>query len=52
MDFVEERIPKTARERGLDPMEVWRRAASGKQGLLSVAGAGGAAALAGREEER
>ena len=43
MDFVEERILKTAKERGMDPRDVWRMAVEGKMPLLSAAG--GAAAL-------
>lgn len=52
MDFVEERILKTAQERNMDPRDVWRMAMTGKMPLLSVGGAGLAgAALAGRPEE-
>jgi hypothetical protein len=51
MDFVEERILKTARERGMDPKDVWKMAVSGKMPLLSAgAAAGGAAALQGQQE--
>jgi len=51
MDFVEERILKTAKERGMDPRDVWRLAVSGKMPLLSVGGLGlGAGMLRDREE--
>jgi hypothetical protein len=33
MDFVEERILKTAKERGMDPADVWREAIRGKRPL-------------------
>lgn len=52
MDFVEERILKTARERGMDPKEVWRAVVSGKTPLLGIGGAGlGAATLAGGQKD-
>lgn len=52
MDFVEERILKTARERGMDPKDVWRMAITGKQPLLGVGGATlGAGYLAGGKED-
>jgi hypothetical protein len=50
MDFVEERILKTAKERGMDPKDVWKMAVSGKMPLLSAGGvAAGGAALAGQK---
>ena len=52
MDFVEERILKTARERGMDPKDVWRQAMTGKRPLLSLGGAAalGAGTVPDREE--
>ena len=53
MDFVEERILKTARERGMDPKDVWKMAVSGKMPLLSAGGAAvGASALASEGDQR
>jgi len=40
MDFMEERILKTARERNMDPKDVWKKAVRGSMPLLGGAGAG------------
>jgi len=36
MDFIEERILKTARERGMDPADVWREAIRGTRPLTKL----------------
>lgn len=40
MDFMEERILKTAQERNMDPQDVWKKAMRGSMPLLGGAGAG------------
>jgi len=44
MDFIEERVLKTARERNMSPKDVWNDAITGKAPLLQI---GGAAAVGG-----
>jgi len=53
MDFVEERILKTANELKMDPRDVWRMAMTGKMPLLSAGGAAvGAGALIPRQQDQ